>query len=89
MEKVALFPSSDFIAKKQLAREGSQSVSPVTTLAVTTIVDRQLKEDRTLCPIRAMRYYLDQTKEGLDPYFFFPLRKDTPQTSDPLHSLLG
>ena len=31
-EKVALFPSSDFIAKNQLAREGSQSVSPVTTI---------------------------------------------------------
>ena len=30
-EKVALFPSSDFIAKIQLAREGSQSVSPVTS----------------------------------------------------------
>ena len=28
-EKGALFPSSDFIAKIQLAREGSQSVSPV------------------------------------------------------------
>ena len=40
-EKVALFPSSDFIAKNQLAREGSQSVSPVTIPALTTIVDRQ------------------------------------------------
>ena len=40
-EKVALFPSSDFIAKNQLAREGSQSVSPVTVPALTTIVDRQ------------------------------------------------
>ena len=49
-EKVALFPSSDFIAKNQLAREGSQSVSPVTIPALTTIVDRQFKEDRTLCP---------------------------------------
>ena len=47
-EKVALFPSSDFIAKNQLAREGSQSVSPVTIPALTTIVDRQFKEDRTL-----------------------------------------
>ena len=28
-KKVALFPSSDFIAKNQLAREGSQSMSPV------------------------------------------------------------
>ena len=53
-EKVVLFPSSDFIAKKQLAREGSQSVSPVTIPALTTIVDRQFKEDRTLCPMRGL-----------------------------------
>ena len=39
-EKVALFPSSDFIAKNHLAREGSQSVSPVTIPALTTIVGR-------------------------------------------------
>ena len=50
-EKVALFPSSDFIAKMQLAREGSQSVSDYS--------DRQFKEDRTLCPLWALRYYLD------------------------------
>ena len=62
-EKVALFPSSDFIAKNQLAREGSQSESPVTIPALTTIVDRQFKEDRTLCPVRALRYYLDRTKD--------------------------
>ena len=63
--KVALFPSSDFIAKNQLARDGSQSVSPVTIPALTTIMDRQLKKDRTLCPVRALRYYLDQTKSLL------------------------
>ena len=62
-EKVALFPSSDFIAKNQLAREGSQSVSPVTIPALTTIVDRQFKEHRTLCLVRALRYYLDKTKD--------------------------
>ena len=58
-----MFLSSDFIAKNQLAREGSQSVSPVTIPALTTIVDRQFKEDRTLCPVRALRYYLDRTKD--------------------------
>ena len=57
----ALFPSSDFIAKNQLAREGSQTVSPVTIPALTTIVDRQFKQNRTLCPVRALRYYLDWT----------------------------
>ena len=59
MGKGSLFPSSDFIAKNQLAREGSQSVSPVIIPALTIIVDRQFKEDRTLCPVRALRYYLD------------------------------
>ena len=62
-EKVALFPSSDFKAKNQLAREDSQSVSLVTIPAFTTIVDRQFKEDRTLCPVRALRYYLDRTQD--------------------------
>ena len=57
-KEVSLFPS-DFIAKNQLARERSQSVSLVTIPALTTIVDRQFKEDRTLCPVRALRYYLD------------------------------
>ena len=48
-EKVALFPSSD--------------VSPVTIPDLTTIVDRQFKEDRTLCPVLSLRYYLDRTKD--------------------------
>ena len=71
-EKVALFPSSNFIAKNQLASEGSQSVSPVTIPALTTILDRQFKEDRTLCPVRALRYYLDRTKDlGLSRSLLF------------------
>ena len=55
-----MFPSSDFIAKNQLAREGSQSVSPVTIPALTNIVDRQFKEDRTLVYGPEV---LDQTKD--------------------------
>ena len=63
LKAVSLFPSPDFITKNQLAREGSQSVPPVTIPALTTIVDSQFKEDRTLCPVWALRYYLDQTKD--------------------------
>ena len=83
-EKVALFPS-DFIAKNQLAREGSQSVSPVTIPALTTIVDRQFKEDRTLCPVRALRYYLDRTKElrGSWSLFFIFFKKGHPSDIRP------
>ena len=81
-EKVALFPSSDFIAKNQLAREGSQSVSPLTIPALTTIVDRQFKEDRTLCPVRALRFYLDRTKDlrGSRSLLFISFKKG--HTSD-------
>ena len=80
-EKVALFPS-DFIAKNQLAREGSQSVSPVTIPALTTIVDRQFKEDRTLCPVRALRYHLDWTQDlrGSRSLLFISFKKG--HTSD-------
>ena len=61
-----LLALASFIAKKQLAREGSQSVSLCVTIpALTTIVDRQFKEDSTLCPVRALRYYLDRTKDLL------------------------
>ena len=81
-EKVALFPSSDFIAKNQLAREGSQTVSLMTIPALTTIVERQFKEDRTLCPVQALRYYFDQTKDlrGSRSLLFISFKKG--HTSD-------
>ena len=88
-EKVALFPSSDFIAKNQLAREGSQSASAVTIPALTTTVDIQFKEDRTLCSVWAPRYYLDRTKDlrGSRSLLFISIKKG--QTSDPPLFLLG
>ena len=57
-------------------------MSPVTILALTTIVDRQFKEDRTVCPVRARRYYLDQTKDlrGSRSLLFISFRKG--HTSD-------
>ena len=93
-EKVALFPSFDFIAKNQLAREGSQSVSPVTIPALTTIVDRQFKEDRTLCPVRALGpevlFGSNQRPERFSiPPFHLLLERTYIQTSDSLLSLLG
>ena len=71
-EKVALFPSSDFIAKNQ----------PVTIPALITIVDRQFKEDRTLCQMWALRYYLDRTKDlrGSRSLLFISFKKG--HTSD-------
>ena len=57
-------------------------MSPVTIPALTTIVDRQFKEDRTLCPMRALRYYLDRTKDlrGSRSLLFISFKKG--HTSD-------
>ena len=57
-------------------------MSLVTIPALTTIVDRQFKEDRALCPVRALRYYLDRTKDlrGSRSLLFISFRKG--HTSD-------
>ena len=49
-------------------------MSLVTVPALTTIVDRQFKEDRTLCPVQAQRYYFDQTK-GSRSLLFMSFKK--------------
>ena len=38
-------------------------MSPVIITALTTIVDRQFKQDRSLWPVRALSYYLNRTKD--------------------------
>ena len=51
--QVSLYPSPSFLSKNQLARDRPASVAPVVIL----------KEDRSLCPVRALCYYLDRTKD--------------------------
>ena len=55
--KVSLFPSPSFLSKNQLAKEGPESVAPVVIPALAPTLDKSLKSDRSLCPIRALRYY--------------------------------
>ena len=52
--RVSLYPSPSFLSKNQLAREGP---------ALAPSLDNSLKEDKSLCPVRALRYYLDRTKD--------------------------
>ena len=61
--KVSLVPSPSFLSKNQLAKEGPESVAPVVIPALAPTLDRSLKSDRSLCPIRALRYYLDRTSD--------------------------
>ena len=60
---VSLYPSPSFLSKNQLAKEGPDSVAPVVIPALAPSLDRSLKGDRSLCPVRALRYYLDRTAD--------------------------
>ena len=60
---MSFYPSPGFISKNHLAEEGPGCVAPIIILALAPTLDKSLKEDRTLCPVRALRYYLDKTKE--------------------------
>ena len=59
--KVSLYPSPSFLAKNHLAKEGPECVAPVVIPALAPTLDKSLKEDRSLCPVRALCYYLDKT----------------------------
>ena len=51
------------LSKNQLAKEGPDSVAPRVITALAPTLDRSLKSDRSLCPVRALRYYLDRTSD--------------------------
>ena len=54
--KVSLYPSASFLSKNQLAKKGPDSVAPVVIPALAPSLDKSLKGDRSLCPVRALRY---------------------------------
>ena len=61
--KVSLYPSPSFLSKNQLAKEGPESVAPVVIPALAPTLDKSLKSDRSLGPVRALCYYLDRTSD--------------------------
>ena len=61
--QIQLTPSPSFIAKNQLAKEGPHIVSPVIIPALKRDQDSQ-DMDILLCPVRALKGYLDRTKES-------------------------
>ena len=60
---VSLYPSPSFLSKNQLAKEGPDSVAPGVITALAPTLDRSLKSDRSLCPVRALRFHLDRTSD--------------------------
>ena len=61
--KVSLYPSPSFLSKNQLSKEGPDSVAPVVIPALAPSLDKSLKGDWFLCPVRVQCYYLDRTSD--------------------------
>ena len=59
----SLHPSPIFIYKNQLAKEGPAAVAPAVIPALAPLLDSTLQEDKSLCPLRSLRYYLDKSKD--------------------------
>ena len=55
--------STQLSSKNQLAKEGPESMGPVFMPALAPTLDKSLKSDRPLCPIRALCYYLDRPSD--------------------------
>ena len=60
-KEVTISPSPAFLTKNQLASEGADFIRPVVIPALKPFLSSDLSDDMTLCPIGALRYYLDRT----------------------------
>ena len=61
--EVTFSPSPAFLAKNQLASMGPSAIKQVVIPALKPTLDSSMIEDISLCPVRALKYYLDRTKD--------------------------
>ena len=63
--KSVTFRIDHFLCKNQSHTESGDFFNSFSIPSLSQSLDKSFKEDRTLCPVRALRYYLDRTeKEG-------------------------
>ena len=79
-------PSPAFCLKNQLAKEHPDSVTPVVIPAMAPTLDKSLRSDWSLCPIRALRYCpigqnVRQNKELIFVHFKKGFNKDISPTT--------
>ena len=67
-------PVTQLSPQESAGQRGSRQCGPRDITALAPTLDRSLKSDRSLCPVRALRYYLDRTS-GRIRWFLSPLRK--------------
>ena len=60
--EVTVYPSPAFLAKNQLPSDGPDSIKPVVIPALTTMLYSSLVENKSLCPVSALKVYIHKTK---------------------------
>ena len=62
-EFVSLQPDPAFISKTELGNKGLAVLRPIVIPALKQSVDKRMKEDLTLCPVRALKFYIRKTED--------------------------
>ena len=60
---VSIDPIPTFVSKTQVRTRGASAFKGITIKALSTILCPDMKQDRALCPVRALKAYLYKTKE--------------------------
>ncbi len=59
---IQLSPHGDFVSKTQLRSSGARAFQAISIPALGPSLSPDLKEDRSLCPVRALKIYLSKTE---------------------------
>ena len=57
---VTIVPDPEFVSKTQLNAKVSQAINVVTLKTLTKDISSDMQEDRNLCVVRAIKYYLNR-----------------------------
>ena len=74
-------PVTQLSLQESAGQRGSRQCGPRGITALAPTLDRSLKSDRSLCPVRALCYYLDRTSGRIRRWVLSPLRKVLTKTS--------
>jgi hypothetical protein len=58
---VTVAPALDFVAKTQLVNKGPEVLHSITIQSLDGFLGPRLEEDLTLCPVRALKTYIDRS----------------------------
>jgi integrase len=62
--EVSYAPAIQFLSKTQKPEDVQNALKRISVKALSSFVDGRMQEDRSLCPVRALRFYLRRTRRS-------------------------